>query len=54
MEVENNTVCYKCFATERICKLLANTDAEIFLNKILRMSSGRLFNAKMASNVVQS
>ena len=45
MEVENNTVCYKLFATERVCKLLANVDAGIFLNKILQMSSARLFNA---------
>ena len=54
MEVENNIICHKPFATERICKSLENVDAETFLNKILRMSSARLFNAKMASNIVQS
>ena len=50
MEVENNTVCHKHLATERTCELLANAEAELFMNKILRMSSARLFNTKMASN----
>ena len=48
MEVEHNTMCHKRFATERTCELLANAEAELFVNKIL--SSARLFNTKMASN----
>ena len=50
MEVEHNTLCHKRFATERTCELLANAEAEMFVNKILCMSSARLFNTRMASN----
>ena len=38
MEVEHNTLCHKRFATERTCELLANTEAEMIVNKILCMS----------------
>ena len=52
MEIEHNSICHKRFATERTCKLLANAEAEMFVNKILRMGSARLFNGLKRSTIM--